>query len=99
MSRHRIAALLVSLPVVVLAQGQDGGGNAPPLPPEPPRPAVAAPTEAPPPAPASGAATAPSSYVPPGRWVHTAQYGWVWMPWPARHCRSWWAGWASDTRR
>lgn len=37
-----------------------------------------APPEAPPAAPQAQAQQAP---VPPGQWVYTAQYGWIWMPW------------------
>jgi len=50
----------------------------PPAPPPSPPPPAAQPLEAPP-APPPAAAPAPVS-PPPGQWVHTSQYGWLWMP-------------------
>ena len=44
-------------------------------------PSTPAPSATPPPPPAAGgSATASPPRPPPGHWVHTYQYGWVWMP-------------------
>ncbi len=60
----------------------------PELPPAAPPANEPAPPQAPPPPPASSPAppraqalAAPA--VPPGQWVYTAQYGWIWMPYAA----------------
>ncbi|MFT3913051.1 MAG: hypothetical protein QM704_02860 [Anaeromyxobacteraceae bacterium] len=87
MSRVSIAVLLAALPALARSQG------APPLPPEPAPPATSAPADAPPPPPAQPpavpeAAPAPAPAAPApavGRWVYTAQYGWLWMPYEPQY--------------
>ena len=80
---------LATLPVMAGADPQEkapAGASAqavPPVPPDTPPPA-----DPPPPPPATRPAPPPTPPQPPpqqkaadtGQWVHTAQYGWVWMP-------------------
>lgn len=82
------ALVLVAAPAVALAQaGADPSAPPPPPPPEPaPMEAPPAPPEAqlPPPSAASPApppaAAPPAAALPPGQWVYTYQYGWLWVP-------------------
>jgi hypothetical protein len=86
-----LALLLATAPALALAQSA-GDPNLPPPPPPPeaapagPPPPEAPPPQAPPP-PLEGSRSAASPEVSPqagaapaGQWVHTDQYGWLWMP-------------------
>lgn len=81
-----LITVLAIIPVEARAQGQDKALSAPdvvqPVQPDTPPPAAA------PPPPPAGRPSPPAQPVQPslqkptatGQWVHTAQYGWVWMP-------------------
>lgn len=86
-----IAASLAILPLKSASRDQD---KAPARPsPEASEPSTQAPAEPPPPPPAvlpappPGATPAPRQEKPAdaGQWVHTEQYGWVWMPYGDRY--------------
>lgn len=72
-------AALTLLPGLPRADQASGGADAatpttaPPTTPPPPAPSTV-------PAPPAQAGRASDSSVPPGQWVYTAQYGWIWMP-------------------
>lgn len=81
-----LIGILSGLPIGLEARTQDpqtpAGGQAP----EPAKPDTPAPEQPPPPPPAQvpepPATKPPTSTqdLPAGQWVHTEQYGWVWMP-------------------
>jgi hypothetical protein len=49
--------------------------------PQPVEPSSALPAQPPPPPPATAQAGVPDQQaIPPGQWVYTSQYGWIWMP-------------------
>jgi hypothetical protein len=65
-----------------------------PAPATPPTPAPATPpTQAPATPPAAPRADIAASAVPPGQWVYTAQYGWVWMPYDGSYTYAPHDGW------
>ena len=86
-----LAVMLAAAPALTLAQAP-GDSNTPPppepppmeAPPPPPAPAAEAPPPQPAPAPAPAMpppAAAPQAVgAPAGQWVHTYQYGWLWIP-------------------
>ena len=85
-----MSAVLVLAPALVLAQ--DSEWQTEPAPPQAQAPQTPEPQEVPPPPPAEqpSAPQQPqanaqpegqvTAAVPPGQWVYTQQYGWVWMP-------------------
>ena len=90
----RVVALSVTLavPPAVARPTEDAEVGMPPAQateaaPQPAEPSSLAPTEPPPPPPTENPAppsdwmqNPPQQGVPPGQWVYTGQYGWVWMP-------------------
>jgi hypothetical protein len=78
-----VCGTLVSLPAMAYPQDDEGAYSVEPAPGATPE--AAPPSELPPAPPSEtppahqAQEQAPSS-VPPGQWVHTQQYGWIWMP-------------------
>lgn len=90
MRRICLALLVAAAPALGLAQPADPGAP-PPAPPPPPdapagappaaQPAAPEPLQPPPPPAQVTAPPAPQPAAgPPGQWVYTSQYGWLWMP-------------------
>ncbi len=81
-----LIGILGCLPVSLGAGAQDPQSRPEGQTPEPLKPAAPAPDQAPPsppaqvPEPPTTQPSAATKDLPPGQWVHTDQYGWVWMP-------------------
>jgi hypothetical protein len=83
-----LCAALLASPLAARAEEPaygSGAGSGPAAAPQgtpPAEPPPAPPSETPPPPPAEAPApqAQPSPAVPPGQWVYTQQYGWIWMP-------------------
>jgi len=76
MKRITRSTLLVAALATVLGSSGSWAQMPPPPPPTPPVPGTPPP---PPPVPPNAMEQAQPT-LPPGQWVYTAQYGWVWMP-------------------
>jgi hypothetical protein len=73
-----LLAALTLLPALARAQEEEGTYGAEEVTPDGAAPAYAPP--APPAEPQPAPQAQPQQAAPPGQWVYTAQYGWIWMP-------------------